>query len=97
MELGLLIEAIILFLVVTLVIMVIILLTKNRQGSQSQERVLQRLTDYDTRLDKNETTLRNELEMKFGQNRTDLTTSFASISDYCRIHLPISLVWLTTR
>jgi len=80
-EFGLMIDIALLVLVITLFILIIILLLKSRQGSQSQERVLQKLTDYDTRLDKNETILRNELEMKFGQNRTDLTTSLKSISD----------------
>ena len=80
-EFGIMIEIALLVLVIALFIMVIILLSKNRQGSQSQERVIQKLTDYDTRLDRNESNLRSELEMKFGQNRTDLTTSLKSISD----------------
>jgi len=75
------VEIALLVMVIALFVMVIILLSKSRQGSQSQERVMQKLTDYDTRLDRNESNLRSELEMKFGQNRTDLTTSLKSISD----------------
>jgi DNA recombination protein RmuC len=80
-EFGLILEIALLVMVIALFVMVIILLSKNTQGSQSQERVIQKLTDYDTRLDRNESNLRSELEMKFGQNRTDLTTSLKSISD----------------
>jgi DNA recombination protein RmuC len=57
----------------------VILFSKNRHGSQ--EHVLRKLTEYDARLDKNEVKLSNELESKFGQNRSDLTISLKSVSD----------------
>ena len=66
------------FIIIQFIVMVI-LFSKNRQGSQ--EHILQKLTEYDTRLDKNEVNLRNELELKFGQNRSDLTISLKSVSD----------------
>jgi DNA recombination protein RmuC len=79
MELEFIIELTILVIVIIQFIVIIILLSRNRQGSQ--EHVLQKLTEYDTRLDKNEAAFRSELEVKFGQNRTDLTTSLKAVSD----------------
>jgi len=78
-ELRLIMEAAIIVMLIVNFIFIIVLLIKSRHGSQ--ERVLQKLTEYDTRLDKNESSLRNELEVKFGQNRMDLTTSLKSVSD----------------
>ncbi|MDR1858453.1 MAG: DNA recombination protein RmuC [Treponema sp.] len=69
----------ILVIVIAQLIAVIVLLSRNKEGSQ--ERVLQKLIEYDTRLDKSETNIRNDLELKFGQNRADLTTSLKSASD----------------
>ena len=63
-------------------IVIVFLLSKNKQGSQ--EHVLNKLIEYDNRLDKNESNIRNELELKFGQNRSDLTglyTQFSSLVD----------------
>jgi DNA recombination protein RmuC len=72
-ELAILVILIIQFIVVT------IFFSKNRQGSQ--EHVLQKFIEYEKRLDRNESNLHNELEVKFGQNRGDLTLSLQSVSD----------------
>jgi DNA recombination protein RmuC len=76
MDFGFYIEMAILIIVIIQFILIIALLSKNRQGSQDQ--VLQKLIEYDKRLDKNESGLRNELEVKFGQNRGELVSSLKS-------------------
>jgi len=63
------IELAILAIVIIQFIVIVILLSKNRQGSQ--EHVLQKLVEYDNRLDKNESTLRDE----FGKNRDETNKS----------------------
>jgi len=79
--------AIFLVIIIQFIVMVK-LLSKNKQGSQ--EHVLQKLLDYDKRLDKNELNLRNELESKFGQNRIELSASLQSISDSLSSSLKIN-------
>jgi DNA recombination protein RmuC len=76
MDISFIIESVILVIVI---IQLIVLFSKNRQGSQ--DHVLRKLVEYDKRLDKNEIGLRNELEVKFGQNRSDLTLSLQTVSD----------------
>jgi DNA recombination protein RmuC len=70
------VETLILIIVIVQFIVLIVLHLKNRQGSQ--DHVLQKLVEYDKRLDKNESSLRNELEVKFGQNRGELASSLKS-------------------
>jgi len=76
MDFGLNIESLILIIVIIQFIILIVLLSRNRQGSQ--DHVLQKLVEYDKRLDKNESGIRNELEVKFGQNRGELASSLKS-------------------
>jgi len=76
MDFGFNIETLILLIAVIQFIILIVLLSRNRQGSQ--DHVLQKLAEYDKRLDKNESGIRNELEIKFGQNRGELTSSLRS-------------------
>jgi DNA recombination protein RmuC len=76
MDFGLIIELLILIVVIIQFVVLLIFLSKTRQGSQ--DHVIQKLTEYDKRLDKNESGLRNELEIKFGQNRGELTSSLKS-------------------
>jgi DNA recombination protein RmuC len=76
MNFGLNIESFILIIVIIQFVVIIALSSKNRQGSQDQ--VLQKLAEYDKRLDKNEAGLRNDLEVKFGQNRGELASSLKS-------------------
>jgi len=91
MGIGIIIESLILIIAIIQFVVLIVFLSKNRQGSQ--EHVLQKLTEYDKRLDKNEASLRNELEIKFGQNRVELTSSLKSgheqisntITDFTRL------------
>jgi DNA recombination protein RmuC len=66
---GLIIELVILAVVIIQFIVLLVLLAKNRQGGQ--EHILQRLTEYDTRLDKNEANIRDE----FGKNREETNRS----------------------
>jgi DNA recombination protein RmuC len=70
------IEIAIMIIVIIQFIVLIIFLAKNKQGSQ--DHVLQKLIEYDKRLDKNESGLRHELEIKFGQNRGELASSLKS-------------------
>ena len=70
---------VILAVVILQFIAIIALLLKTKQGSQ--EHVLQKLVDYDKRLEKNESNIRGELDSKFGQNRNDLTVSLRSVQD----------------
>jgi len=84
MNLDLLINIIILSIIIVQFIFIIILLLKNRQGAQqtqAEEQVMQKLIEYENRLDKNESGIRNELEIKFGQNRNNLTLSLQSVSE----------------
>jgi DNA recombination protein RmuC len=76
---GFIIELAILLIVIIQFILIIVLLSINRQDPQ--DHILQKLDEYEKRLDKNELNLRNELEVKFGQNRGDLTLSLKSVSD----------------
>jgi len=76
MDFGFNIESLILIIAIIQFIVLITFLVKNRQGSQ--EHILQKLGEYDKRLDKNESGLRNELEVKFGQNRGELASSLKS-------------------
>jgi DNA recombination protein RmuC len=69
MSLDFIIELAILAVLIIQFIVIIILLLKNRQGSQ--EHVLQKLVEYDKRLDKNETNIHDE----FGKNRDETNKS----------------------
>ena len=79
MELGLLLNFVILAVIIVQFIVIIILIGKNRQGSQDD--VLKRLIEFNARLNDNEINIRNELGNQFGQNRGDLTLSLKSVSD----------------
>jgi len=79
MDFGLIFNITILVIVTIQFVLIVVLYLKNRQDSQKH--ILQKLLDYDKRLDKNESSIRNELELKFGQNRGDLTLSLQSVSD----------------
>jgi len=84
MNLDLLINIIILSIIIVQFIFIIILLIKSRQGAQqtqAEEQVLQKLIEYENRLDKSDSGIRNELEVKFGQNRNSLTLSLQSVSE----------------
>ena len=61
-------------------IVIILLLLKNKRGSQDHI-IIEKLTEYEKRLDKNESDLRSELEVKFGQNRNELTVTLQSVSE----------------
>jgi len=61
-------------------IVIILLLLKNKRGSQDHI-IIEKLTEYEKRLDKNESDLRSELEVKFGQNRNELTITLQSVSE----------------
>jgi DNA recombination protein RmuC len=63
------VELSVLIILIIQFIVIIILFSKTRQGSQ--DHVLQKLIDYDSRLDKNESTLRDE----FGKNREETNRS----------------------
>jgi len=65
MEYGYIVEFAVLAVVIIQFIVIVILFSKNRQGSQ--EHVLHKLSEYDQRLDKNESNLRDE----FGRNRNE--------------------------
>ena len=69
MENGHVIELVILAVLVIQFIVIIVLLSKNRSGSQ--DNFLRKLTEYDQRLDKNESNLRDE----FGRNRDETNRS----------------------
>jgi DNA recombination protein RmuC len=69
MNLDFIIELVILAVVIIEFIVVILFLSKNRQGSQ--EHVLQKLVEYDKRLDKNEINIHDE----FGRNREETNKS----------------------
>jgi len=79
MELIILINVIILILLIIQFIVIIILIGKNKQGSQDD--VLKKLIEFNTRLGDNELKIRNELGNQFGQNRGDLTLSLKSVSE----------------
>jgi len=79
MEMAFLLNFIILALIIIQSIVIIILIGKNRHGSQ--EDVLKRLIDFSKQLGENELKFRNELGNQFGQNRGDLTLSLKSVSD----------------
>jgi len=83
MSLDLLVNVIILSVILIQFIFIVILLLRSRGARQAEalERVIQKLAEYDRRLDKNESGIRNELEVKFGQNRGDLTLSLQSVSE----------------
>ncbi|MDR2509857.1 MAG: DNA recombination protein RmuC [Spirochaetaceae bacterium] len=65
MNLGIIIELAILAIVIIGFIVIILLVSKNRQGSQ--EHILQKLLEYDKKLDKNEANMHDE----FGRNREE--------------------------
>ena len=65
MEYGSIIELAVLAILIIQFIVIIILFSKNRQGSQ--EHVLRKLTEYDQKLDKNDINLRDE----FSRNRDE--------------------------
>ena len=69
MELNSIILFVILLIVIFQFIVMIVLFTKNRQGSQ--EHVLQKLDEYDKRLDTNESNIRDE----FWKNRAETNKS----------------------
>ena len=69
MDMGFAVELALLVIVVIQFIVMIILFSKNRQGSQTD--VSQRLVEYAQRLEKNESTLRDE----FGKNREEANKS----------------------
>ena len=79
MRADLIIQIAVLIIILIQFIVIIILQSKNKQGSQ--EHVMQKLIEYDTRLDKNESNIRVELDSKFGQNRKDMTIALQSVSD----------------
>jgi DNA recombination protein RmuC len=79
MELGLILNLVILALVIIQFIVIVILVGKSRQGSQ--EDVLKKLIEFSSRLGENELKFRNELGNQFSQNRGDLTLSLKSVSD----------------
>jgi len=79
MDLSVIIQFIILILLAVNFILLMVLLTRNKQ--YPQEKILQKLTEYDGRLDKNEAGIRNDLEVKFGQNRSELTGSLMKVSE----------------
>jgi len=79
MNTDIIIKLAILAILIIQFILIVILFSKNKQGSQ--DHVLQKLIDYDKRLEKNESNIRNELEVKFGQNRGELTLSLKSVSE----------------
>jgi DNA recombination protein RmuC len=69
MNLNFIIELAIFAIIIIEFILIILFLSKNRQGSQ--EHVLQKLVEYDKRLDKNETNIHDE----FGRNREETNRS----------------------
>jgi DNA recombination protein RmuC len=79
MELSLFLTLLILLVLIIQFIVIIILIGKNKQGSQDD--VLKRLVEFNTRLGENELKIRNELGNQFGQNRGDLTLSLKSVSE----------------
>ncbi|MCL2276677.1 MAG: DNA recombination protein RmuC [Treponema sp.] len=84
MNLDLFINIIILSIIIVQFIFIIILLIKSKQGAgqtRAEEQVLHKLIEYENKLDKNESGIRSELEIKFGQNRNNLTLSLQSVSE----------------
>ena len=70
-----------LIILIIVIIQFIIIFFLFKSGKDSREHILQKLVEYDKQLEKNESGIRNELEIKFGQNRGDLTLSLQSVSD----------------
>ncbi len=69
MEFNLIVQFIFIAIVIIQMIVIIVLFPKNRQGSQ--ERILQKFTEYENRLDKNESAMREE----FSRNRDETNKS----------------------
>jgi len=67
------------FLIILHFVVMIFLFSKNKQGSQ--QHILQKLIEYDTRLDKNEKNIRSDLELKFSQNRSEFTKNFSTFTE----------------
>jgi DNA recombination protein RmuC len=86
METGFIINMIILAIAVIQFIVIIALFSKNRQGSQ--EHVMQKLAEYENKLDKNEATLREEFDKNRDSTnksareaREELSLSLRSVSE----------------
>jgi len=79
MDLLLILNLVILIILLVQFMVIVVLIKKIRQGSQ--EDVLRRLVEFNSRLGENEIHFRNELGNQFGRNRGDLTLSLKSVSD----------------
>ena len=79
MDLLLILNLVILIILLVQFMVIVVLIRKIRQGSQ--EDVLRRLVEFNSRLGENEIHFRNELGNQFGRNRGDLTLSLKSVSD----------------
>jgi DNA recombination protein RmuC len=79
MDLAIIIELAILAIVIIQFILILVLLAGNRQGSQ--ERILQKLIEYDSRLDKNKSGIESSLRDEFGRNRGELSLSLKAVSE----------------
>ena len=86
METGFNINLLILAIAITQFIVIIVLFSKNRQGSQ--EHVMQKFVEYENKLDKNESTLRDEFDKNrestnksAKESREELSLSLRSVSE----------------
>jgi DNA recombination protein RmuC len=86
METAFIINLIILAIAIILFIVIIVLFSKNRQSSQ--EYVMQKLVEYENKLDKNESTLRDEFDKNrestnksAKESREELSLSLRSVSE----------------
>jgi esterase/lipase len=78
MGFDLIIELAILAIAIIQFIVIIILLSKNRQGSQ--EYILQKLVEYDQRLDKSESNIRSDLNKTAKDSREELLTTITNFT-----------------
>ncbi|MDR2176841.1 MAG: DNA recombination protein RmuC [Treponema sp.] len=79
MEAGIIIELVILAVIVIQFVVMLVFRSKNRQGSQ--DHVMQKLVEYDKRLDKNESAMRDEFSRNFAVNREESNKSAKDIRE----------------
>jgi DNA recombination protein RmuC len=79
MDLHIVIELAVLAVVIIQFIVILVLLAKNRRSAQDP--VLQKLTEYDARLDKNRSGIESSLRDEFGRNRNELSLSLKAVSE----------------
>jgi DNA recombination protein RmuC len=79
MEAELIVGLVILAVIIIQFVVIIVLFLKNKQGSQ--EHLMQKLVEYDRRLDKNESSMRDEFSRNFAVNREESSKSAKDIRE----------------